>query len=154
MRIALCQINTVVGDIEGNIKKILDFYKKACNEKADIAVFPELTIAGYPPMDLLDRSDFVDECNIAIKEKIVPKVKGDCALLIGTVTRNKNDGKPYKNSAVFIGVFGDWVCLAGLLLQFPSRIRKLKNVLNEESFLLIVTFSRFLSTKYPRKSRI
>ncbi|MDF1516195.1 MAG: NAD+ synthase, partial [Anaerolineae bacterium] len=59
IRLALAQINTVVGDIDGNVKKIEDSLVRARDSQADIVVFPELTITGYPPEDLLLRPSFL-----------------------------------------------------------------------------------------------
>ncbi len=53
VRVAACQINTVVGDLEGNAARILDALAEAEGGRADLAVFPELTVTGYPPEDLL-----------------------------------------------------------------------------------------------------
>ncbi len=53
LRLALCQINPVVGDIEGNLQKILFYIDKAVAEQAEIIVFPELAMTGYNPEDLL-----------------------------------------------------------------------------------------------------
>ena len=61
MKIALCQINTTVGDFAGNRKKILEFAAEAKRRGADLAAFPELATTGYPPKDLLDLPDFVAE---------------------------------------------------------------------------------------------
>lgn len=63
MRIALCQINTTVGDIEGNLQKIAAYAELAAKQGADLALFPEMTIAGYPPEDLLLRPRFLDACD-------------------------------------------------------------------------------------------
>nr|MBA3381799.1 NAD+ synthase [Actinomycetota bacterium] len=59
MRLALAQINTVVGDLGGNRAKILDRLADARDARADVVVFPELTITGYPPEDLLLRPGFI-----------------------------------------------------------------------------------------------
>ncbi|MGY8788023.1 MAG: nitrilase-related carbon-nitrogen hydrolase, partial [Fidelibacterota bacterium] len=58
MKIALCQINPTVGAFEINQKLILMYYKKSIEANADIVVFPELSIPGYPPQDLLWESGF------------------------------------------------------------------------------------------------
>ena len=55
VRVAACQINTVVGDLEGNARRILGALDEAERGRADLAVFPELTVTGYPPEDLLGR---------------------------------------------------------------------------------------------------
>ena len=53
MRIVMAQINPIVGDLEGNTKKIIEYIDEAKKHLADVVVFPELAITGYPPQDLL-----------------------------------------------------------------------------------------------------
>lgn len=101
MKIALCQINSIVGDLDGNARIILDYYKKAKDMGAELAVFPELCLTGYPPMDIIDRSDFVDKAVKLIEEKIAPAVK-DCGMIVGSINHNRSAGKRYYNSAFFI----------------------------------------------------
>ena len=55
MKISLCQINPIIGDINGNKKKILDGYKKGHDDKVDLVIFPELALCGYPPQDLVEK---------------------------------------------------------------------------------------------------
>ena len=59
IRVAACQINTVVGDLDGNVGRILAALAEAERAGADLAVLPELTVTGYPPEDLLGRPAFV-----------------------------------------------------------------------------------------------
>ena len=61
LRVALGQINTTVGDLDGNAKKITDYIFAAKKHNADVVIFPELAITGYPPEDLLFRDRFVDD---------------------------------------------------------------------------------------------
>ncbi len=61
MRIAAAQINTVIGDFAGNREKILFYTKKALSEKTDFIIFPELSLCGYPPLDLLDQELFYEK---------------------------------------------------------------------------------------------
>jgi len=70
IRIALAQINTTVGDIDGNCDKILRFIKNARQRRAHVAVFPELALSGYPPEDLLLKKDFI-KANRASLKKII-----------------------------------------------------------------------------------
>ena len=58
MKLAIAQINFVVGDLSGNIRKILDYVDRARNAGAALIVFPELALSGYPPEDLLLRGGF------------------------------------------------------------------------------------------------
>ena len=77
MKIALAQINPIVGDIEGNTKKIISIIQKT---KADIVVFPELSITGYSPQDLLLKHSFIEE-NITAFKKIVQNTKNKAAIV-------------------------------------------------------------------------
>ena len=97
LRIALAQVNPTVGDLDGNLGKILSFAKRAAELKADLVVFPELVICGYPPEDLLLKPQFISD-NLSAVEKIAKKIS-DPGLIVGFVSSDK--GKLY-NSAVFI----------------------------------------------------
>lgn len=81
LRVAIAQINLLVGDIEGNAKHIFEWIERARDEKhADIVVFPELALTGYPPEDLLFRPGMYERINAALEELTV-KVKGIIALV-------------------------------------------------------------------------
>ena len=98
MRIAAAQINTIVGDINGNSQKIVQFMDKAIKMDADLIVFPELTITGYPPEDLLYKKVFIDD-NLKALEYLVSKTQSK-AIIVGFVDRDKQ-GNLY-NAAAFI----------------------------------------------------
>src|SRR3954451_7425188 len=68
LRVALAQINSTVGDIHGNARKISDHIARARDEGAALVVFPELALTGYPPEDLLLKTSFLDAARIAIRE--------------------------------------------------------------------------------------
>ncbi len=81
LKIALAQINLVVGDIEGNVKKTIHAARQARDRnRADVLVFPELTVTGYPPEDLLLRSDFVLASQLAMEE-LRNEIKGICCVI-------------------------------------------------------------------------
>jgi NAD+ synthase (glutamine-hydrolysing) len=86
LRLAACQINTVVGDLSGNADRVLGALVEADRAGADLAVFPELTVTGYPPEDLLSRPTFVDQ-NIAAFERIAAATRS-CAAVVGYVDRD------------------------------------------------------------------
>ncbi|MBM4144800.1 MAG: NAD+ synthase [Nitrospira sp.] len=88
LRIALAQINPTVGDLEGNSSKIIDYIKKAKTAGSDLVAFPELAITGYPPEDLLLKTQFIDDNLNALKK--VRKNVGDITAIVGFVDR-KND---------------------------------------------------------------
>ncbi len=83
VRIAACQINTVVGDLDGNADRILTALAEAERAGADLAVFPELTVTGYPPEDLLSRPAFVAD-NQAVFARVAA-ASGRCAAVVGYV---------------------------------------------------------------------
>ncbi len=66
MKIAIAQINCTVGDLAGNVSRILDFVARARAQSADILLTPELAVCGYPPEDLLLRDDFYRDCDAAL----------------------------------------------------------------------------------------
>jgi NAD+ synthase (glutamine-hydrolysing) len=82
VRIALAQIDTVVGDIDGNRKRIVAALADARSQKADLVLFPELAVTGYPPEDLLLRPGFLKQAASSL-EQIAREVRG-CVALIGT----------------------------------------------------------------------
>ncbi|MBI2659811.1 hypothetical protein HYX07_01475 [Candidatus Woesearchaeota archaeon] len=93
MKIALAQINPVVGDIEGNTSRIISTIKST---KADIVVFPELSITGYSPQDLLLKDNFVQQ-NMDAMRKIIQSTKNKAAV-IGFV--EKAHGEMYNSAAI------------------------------------------------------
>jgi len=88
MRIALAQINPTVGDLEGNVSRIIDYLQRAKRVDADLIAFPELSVTGYPPEDLLLKSQFIDD-NLQALKRIQESVS-DITAIIGFVDR-KND---------------------------------------------------------------
>jgi NAD+ synthase (glutamine-hydrolysing) len=101
MKIALAQINPTIGDFAGNIVRILDGYRRASEAKADVVLFPELAITGYPPRDLLLRPHFIKE-NLRAIDRLAAQIQGP-PLVIGYVDRNEEKvGRPLRNCAAFI----------------------------------------------------
>lgn len=84
MKIALVQINTIIGDIQGNKEKILAAYKKGLKDNVDLVIVPELALCGYPPQDLIEKKEFRDKI-VQTSEFIASKTK-ETALLFGTIT--------------------------------------------------------------------
>ena len=82
-RLALGQINTTVGDLDGNTRKIIDYIDQARSLNADLVAFPELVITGYPPEDLLLHPQFIKD-NVTKMHQIVAASQG-VAIVIGFV---------------------------------------------------------------------
>ena len=101
MKIALAQINPTVGDFRKNTEKICSFIDHAKSQGADLVIFPELAVTGYPPKDFLDIPAFVDE-NLKFLGKIARSVSG-ISVIVGFVDRSKRpQGKLVHNAAAFI----------------------------------------------------
>lgn len=100
MRLGLAQLNTIVGDLSGNRRKILAAYSSLVAQGAGLAVFPELVVCGYPPRDLLLKRRFVPDIGESLAE--IAAAIGDVPALIGTVEPNPSGhGRPFFNSAAF-----------------------------------------------------
>lgn len=101
MKVALAQINPKVGDLVGNTDKIISYIKKAKEKEADLIIFPELAITGYPPRDLLDFDIFVED-NLAQLERI-KEFSYDIGIICGYVDINAEPyGRKYYNAAAFM----------------------------------------------------
>jgi NAD+ synthase (glutamine-hydrolysing) len=87
VRIALGQINTTVGDLEGNVDTMSAWAARATDAGADLICFPELAITGYPPEDLVLRRAFVDD-NLEALEELARRSAGGCAVTTGFVDRS------------------------------------------------------------------
>src|SRR5258707_10180544 len=100
MKIALAQQNYHVGNFESNTQKIIKAVKDAKQQGADLVVFSELCICGYPPRDFLEFNDFIDKCYESIN--IVRQYADSIGVLIGSPARNSQlEGKDLFN-AVFL----------------------------------------------------
>ena len=101
VRIALGQINTTIADFTGNSAKIIDYAQRARSGGAELVMFPELSICGYPPRDLVERPWFVEH-NRQTAEEIARKTEG-IAVIVGLVTPTRNGtGKTVHNSAALL----------------------------------------------------
>jgi len=99
MKIALCQIDTTIGDIGNNKNKIINGYNRGVNDGADLVIFPELSLVGYPPLDLVEKQEFRQAAGIAAKE--IAAVTVDTGLIFGTITEGEDlIGTDIHNSAV------------------------------------------------------
>ena len=100
LKIALAQLNSVVGDIEGNVARLLSAREEAAKADADLIVFPELYITGYPPEDLVKKPAFQQAARKAV-EDLAASMKPGPAVSVGTIW--PDDGKLYNSVAVLDG---------------------------------------------------
>ncbi|HUX96735.1 MAG TPA: NAD+ synthase [Bacteroidales bacterium] len=101
MRITIAQLNYHIGNFEYNKSIICNAINKAKEEHAELVIFSELCISGYPPLDLLDRFDFIEKCSQTVNE-IASECHGITAI-VGSPVINKNpEGKKLFNSALVL----------------------------------------------------
>ena len=101
MKISVAQLNYHIGNFEKNKSLICNAINKAKAEGSDLIIFSELCIPGYPPLDLLDRHDFIEKCELTIIE--IAKECTGIAAIVGSPMINKNpEGKKLYNSALML----------------------------------------------------
>lgn len=102
MKIAIAQINTTIGDFDGNTAKITSAIESSRINGADLVIFPEMTVTGYPPKDLLDKPHFILK-NLDALDRIAAKTDARIAAVVGYVSVNEaTTGKGLFNSAAFL----------------------------------------------------
>jgi NAD+ synthase (glutamine-hydrolysing) len=112
MRLGLAQINTTVGDLAGNRRRIVDAYRDLVARGAQLVAFPELATCGYPPRDLLFKRHFVPDVQVSLKE--IAAAVGEVPALVGTVEANSSgSGRPFHNTAAF--------CHRGKVVSFAHK---------------------------------
>ena len=96
------QINAVVGDFPANAKRLRDGYRDAVDQGADLVVSAEMSLVGYPPRDLVFKSQFVPKCLQALD--FLASEVGEVPFLVGYVDRNTSEmpGKPFRNAAALL----------------------------------------------------
>jgi NAD+ synthase (glutamine-hydrolysing) len=99
VRIALGQVDTAVGDLPGNVDLLTAWASRATEADADVVVFPELAITGYPPEDLVLRPAFVDDNLIAL-DALAANTTGGCSIVVGFVDRSE---RGIHNAAALVG---------------------------------------------------
>ncbi len=142
MKITLAQLNPIVGDIEGNRARIVETLAAAAKEGADLVVFPELFLVGYPPRDLLERRGFIDRVQVAVEKlrrasAVYPQVGLICGAPLPT---GKDVGKPLYNAALFI-------YRGEILLEQPKSLLPTYDVFDERRYFAAAPEIRLLRFK-------
>lgn len=135
MRISIAQINPVLADFKYNREKILSDIQKASNEGCDLVVFPECTLFGYHPFDLLERAKIVEQQEKEF-QYLLKKIPKGLGVVLGLITKNPNKkGRPYYNSAAFL--------VAGKKPQFfHKQLLPTGDVFDEARFIEAGNFSK------------
>ena len=103
MRIALAQINPTVGDLSGNVDRIARASREAAGRGAEVVVFPELSITGYPPRDLVEKPSFISRSESELQRLAQETADLDLSLICGYAARSQSEtGKRAMNSAAVI----------------------------------------------------
>lgn len=102
LTLALAQVNPTVGDFPGNVALVLDARRRAAAAGADLAVFPELVVTGYPPEDLIARPAFVEAAARAVDELAAATGDGGPALVVGAPVAAEGEGGGVHNAALFL----------------------------------------------------
>lgn len=102
MKIGIAQINSVVGDFPGNAKRLIAAYHECVDQGAELVITPELSLVGYPPRDLVFKSNFVPKCLQAL-DYLAGEIR-EIPLLVGYVDHHhpRQPGKPFRNAAAWL----------------------------------------------------
>ena len=126
MKIGIAQINTTVGDLTGNFEILRCAYDELSSDGADLVIFPELALSGYPPRDLLLKKRFGEDC--AEKLNQFAKLTGECPALLGYPEKiDLKQSRSYYNSAA--------LCFDGEVKQvFRKRLLPTYDVFDEDRY--------------------
>jgi NAD+ synthase (glutamine-hydrolysing) len=104
MRITIAQLNPVVGDIEGNVSRIADVLPIAAKDRADLVVFPELILTGYPPKDLLEFPGFISQVKAGLDRVVAVSASyHELGIVVGAPAPTAQpEGKPLFNTAFLV----------------------------------------------------
>jgi len=105
LRLAMAQIDCAVGDLDGNVAKVKEYISRAGDARADVVIFPELAVTGYPPEDLLLKPDFIDD-NLDALSEIARHTKG-IAAVVGFVdkTEDIHNAAAFINDGAVVGIY-------------------------------------------------
>lgn len=125
MRVGLAQTNPLIGDFDGNVHKICREIERAKGARCDLVVFPELALVGYPPRDLLELSGFVSASR-RYWPRLTEASRG-IGVICGVVGENDGPGKPYHNTALFLGD-------GAIMAVYHKRLLPSYDVFDEERY--------------------
>ncbi|MBI2606277.1 MAG: NAD+ synthase [Deltaproteobacteria bacterium] len=150
LTIALCQIDTTIGAFEANVAKACESLARAAEKKAGIAVFPELCLSSYPPLDLLDRPEFLEKNEKALND-LVDRVSrianAPQIVVVGSITRAGGGvGRTIQNSAVVLR--RDRAGGYGIAHVQPKRLLPTYDVFDESRYFEPGTESKLLRTPF------
>ena len=144
MKIALAQINPTVGDFTGNLAKIVSASQRAAGSGARLTVFPELSLCGYPPADLLDKPAFLDRCRSVLDELCHATATLPTAVLVGVaLPASAGSGKRAVNAAVLMDK-------GHILLEQHKMLLPFYDVFDEQRYFAPATSQRVIEFEGER----
>lgn len=128
MRIAIAQINSTLADFNSNKEKIIQYIQRASEKKAELIIFPEASLFGYHPFDLLERKELV-KAQLKVLSQLIKKIPKDVFVLVGGFEENKcKKGRPYFNSA--------FLCTRNKIIKsFQKELLPTGDVFDEARFI-------------------
>jgi NAD+ synthase (glutamine-hydrolysing) len=128
VKIALAQVDPTVGDFTGNLSRIVEVSRRAAEEGARLAVFPELCLCGYPPADFLEKPSFLARCRSAVDELAQATRELPVAVIVGAaIPAEPGSGKPAVNAAFLIDK-------GEILLEQHKRLLPFYDVFDEQRY--------------------
>ncbi len=142
MRVTMAQLNPVVGDIDGNVRKVLDTLNIASEARADLVVFPELVLTGYPPKDLLEFPSFIEHAELALKRVVESSyIYPGMGIVLGNPEpTGLPDGKPLFNTAFLVSE-------GRVLFRQPKMLLPTYDVFDELRYFRAATENQFVVFK-------
>ena len=138
MRIGVAQINSTVGDLEGNFSLAIDAYDQLVGQGPDLIVYPELFLSGYPPRDLLNKEKFLDDIDCQLQK--FAQLTGPTPALIGFPEKSQGTKPATFNSAAW--------CMEGKVIQvFRKRLLPTYDVFDETRYFSSGKNSLFIEYK-------
>ncbi len=138
MRIGVAQINSTVGDLEGNLSLAIDAYDQLVGQGTDLIVYPELFLSGYPPRDLLNKEKFLDDIDCQLQK--FAQLTGPTPALIGFPEKSQGTKPATFNSAAW--------CMEGKVIQvFRKRLLPTYDVFDETRYFSSGECSLFIEYK-------
>jgi NAD+ synthetase len=139
MKIMMAQCNFIIGNLEYNYNKIISILENVDDtDNIDLVVFSELALSGYPPLDLIYSSDFVNNQLIYLSKLINASKKFNFAIVIGHISFNKGKGKPFKNTLSVIEK-------GEVLTTYHKRLLPTYDIFDEDRYFEPGNFPKYIT---------
>lgn len=139
MKILMAQCNFIIGNLEYNYNKIITILEQNKSKNFDLAVFSELALTGYPPLDLIDNPDFVLKQNEYLNKLVEDSTRFNFGIIIGHISINNSaNGKRYRNSLSFIEK-------GSITARYHKRLLPTYNIFDEQRYFEPGSFPKYIN---------